>query len=104
MLESPQSIFISDLCAEILKWINQGKHIVLAIDLNSHVVNSEDALALRNDGLIESITERHSKIGEHPTHDRGSLPIDRLFVSRSLTIRVGGYLPFFNTLLDHRPF
>ena len=76
---------------------------MLVIDLNSYVVNSEDALALRNAGLIESITERHSRIGEHLTYDRDSLPINRLFMSRSLTIRAGGYLPFFNTLSDHRP-
>jgi len=48
--------------------MDNREHIVLAIDLNNHVISSEAALRIQNLGLIEAITDRYHLLGLVPTH------------------------------------
>ena len=66
--------------------MTQREYIILAIDLNSHVIDSEEADILRGAGLYEAITERHLESGLVPTHQRGQVSIDGIFLLGSLTI------------------
>ena len=80
----------------------QGEYIILTIDLNSYVIDSEEAEILRGVGLCEAITERHLESGLVPTHQRGQVLIDSIFLSGSLTILQGGYFPIAQAPSDHR--
>ena len=48
---------IEDLLTEICRWMNQGEYIILAIDLNSYVIESKEATMLREVELYEAIME-----------------------------------------------
>ena len=52
-------------------------------------------------GLVESITTRHTDDWIAPTYQRRRLPIDRMFLSPTLSITAGGYAPFGLVPLDH---
>ena len=64
----PQRAILEDLTKEIVQWINQGNHIILVINLNCHVIDSEEATILRNIGLFEAITDKYSDLALGPTH------------------------------------
>ena len=72
-------------------------------DMNDHVggdtiTNFADSLNLR-----EAILEKHSATkGYVPTWQRGNDPIDGIFISPTLHITQGGYLPFGESPGDHR--
>jgi len=42
-IRSPQDIFMENLSKEFSSWLSVGEHIILAIDLNDNVRNSEYA-------------------------------------------------------------
>ena len=64
--------------------------------------NREYTNKLKQLGLYKSITDFHEEKDIQPTYNRGQLPIDRLFLSHSITITSGGYLPFSKVPLDYR--
>jgi len=64
----------------------QGEHIILVIDLNSYVIDSEEVEILRGVGLYKAIMERHLELGLVPTHQRDQVLIDGIFLSGSLSI------------------
>jgi len=83
--------------------MNEEDHIILAIDLNRHVLTSKEAEELTSIGLIEAITKKHkSTWGLAPTRNRSQVPIDGIHISASLTIIQEGYLPFAQAPSDHR--
>ena len=53
---------INDLRSAISHWMNQGNHIVLAIDLNRNVVTSKEAYTFTSLGLIEAITNKYKDL------------------------------------------
>ena len=82
--------------------MNQGDYIILTIDLNHHVINSNEAAILWNLGLFEVITDKYSDRSLGPTYQRGQVPIDGIYLSGSLTISKGGYFPIIQIPSDHR--
>ena len=71
--------------------MNQGEHIILTIDLNSHIIQSDKVEILREIGLYEAITEKHIELGLVPTHQRGQVLINRIYLSGSLSITQDRY-------------
>ena len=94
----PRQIFINDLCKEVEKWLESGDQLVIGIDANEDVRRGELTVKLEQLGLVDSVTTAHGKQGP-PTYNRGSVPIDGLFVSRTLRGLKCGYDGF---VWDHR--
>ena len=94
----PRQIFVDDLCKEVEGWLEAGDQLVIGMDANDDVRRSTLKSRLEKLGLVESITSRHGLNGP-PTYDRGSAPIDGLFVSRTLRGLKCGYDGF---VWDHR--
>ena len=89
--QSYQKRMLDNLISNIVLWIDTGDYIVLAIDLNKHIINSEEAKRLQDIGLFDAISEKYYSLGLVPTYQRGQVPIDGIFISPSLAITTGGY-------------
>jgi hypothetical protein len=97
----PRDAFWEDLVREILPWMDTtntpdreqeqhapvrrtgGDHVVVTMDMNEDVRDHKAVTHLRNLGLTEIITHRHGIDGPR-TCNRGSTPIDGIFVSPSV--------------------
>jgi len=100
----PRYAFLVDLTEEITKFIEEGDHIILMIDGNSSMKNSDLSRALYNLTLKEAILEKHG-LKSPETHKRSStsLPIDSIWVSPGLGILKGGYFAYDEVVpSDHR--
>ena len=97
----PQKMFLIDLLNAVKEWMEKGDQIVLAMDANDDVQFNPIRAAMQAVGLSEVITTLHDpdKTVAPRTYERGSRPIDGLFVTPSLLSARCGYLPF---VLDHR--
>ena len=93
---------MEELKQHISKWMEESDHIILVIDLNLHILDSEEAESLCNIGLHEVIADKHQEESSVPTHQSGAVPIDGIFASGSITISSGGHLPFGEVCSDHR--
>ena len=51
-----------DILAEINKWIEDGEHIVLGLDLNENVVTADFTKKLKEAGLLELNIHRHTTL------------------------------------------
>jgi len=79
----PREIFVEDLCKEVSEWLGTGDQLVIGVDANEDIRGGVLSRRLGNLGLVDCITSQHGMDGP-PTYDRGSVPIDGLFVSRTL--------------------
>jgi Reverse transcriptase (RNA-dependent DNA polymerase) len=79
------------LCQAIREWIAAGDQIVVLVDANEDVRKDGSSNGLRNLGLVELGTERYGDDAP-ATHDRGSRPIDGIFVSPTLAGADAGYV------------
>ena len=89
---------MEDLCREVVGWLETGDQLVIGVDANEDVRGGVLADKLEHLGLTECVTAQHGRYGP-PTYERGSVPIDGLFVSRTLRGSKCGYDEF---LWDHR--
>ena len=98
----PTDLWISDLRTFVQKQQANNCNIILTGDFNEDVsVPSTDIVDLATSlGLWEALIERYGKAPN--THDRGSLPIDGIFVSEGIQIIQGGYTSFAVSWSDHR--
>jgi hypothetical protein len=87
---NPRQVFVTDLLKEVDEWLGCGDQIVLSMDANDDVVESDLARALRAKGLEEAVVKRHGK--GPATYQRGVLPIDGMFVTPSLQGCFAGYV------------
>jgi hypothetical protein len=71
------------------------------IDMNEDVRSKKVKEMLAKVSMREIITEDREKEAEG-THHKGSKPIDGIFVSNTIKMRKGGYLPFGEFPSDHR--
>ena len=94
----PREIFVEDLCKEVSEWLDSGDQLVIGMDANEDVRSGEVSNRLAQLGLIKCVTTQHGAQGP-PTYDRGSVPVDGLFVSRTLRVLKCGYDRF---IWDHR--
>jgi hypothetical protein len=97
--EDPIEAFDMDLIHIIKKWLSLGDQVILGIDVNEDVRNGSFARRLRVEcGLQEIMIKNHGNDLPN-TYARGSIPIDGLFVSRSLSNCPNGYT---DIICDHR--
>ena len=75
---------------------------MLATYLNLHVLESDEDSSLHSLGLYEAITYRYNASTLEPTHQRGQVLIDGIFISGSLLITSGACLRFRHVNSDHR--
>ena len=101
-MRSPRQAMMEDLAAAIQLFREAGDQIVLMIDLNEDVTKQQVKDTFENMGLKEAITDKHTHSGYVPTYQRGSNPIDGIYVSPTLQISTGGYFPFGAFPSDHR--
>ena len=84
---------------EIKIWLEEGDQIILAGDWNENVLAVQKK-HLEQLGIREVLLEKY---GSAPaTYDRGSNPIDGIFMPTTLNIKQGGYLSFGEGIIsDH---
>jgi hypothetical protein len=101
----PRRAFLADLVEDLKEFIQKGDNIILMLDGNSNMKQSDLQLALRNLEMEEAILERHGLLGPS-THKRNSpaTPIDGIWKTPGIVIDKGGCFGydevFQNT--DHR--
>jgi hypothetical protein len=77
----------------IQKWTEAGKSMVLLADWNVDVRWEKTRKYMADLGMREVITEFHGDACPR-TYNRGSKPIDGIFITQDLCIAQGGYIPF----------
>jgi len=99
----PKTAILHDLAKEICKWQADGETVIVVADFNEDVRSPELKQFFRQFDLIEALTELNQ--GRPPaTHNRGSKPIDGIFIPANLLHHsCGSYLNFGNGVpSDHR--
>jgi hypothetical protein len=90
---SPVDTFWTDLSRLIQKWTEAGESVVLLANWNADVRGEKIWKYMADLGMREVITEFHGDAGPR-TYNRGSKPIDGIFMIQDLYIVQGGYKPF----------
>jgi hypothetical protein len=86
---------IEDLHTLITQYHIDGEQVVLLMDCNEDVRSPYIKNAMRAMGLREAITEEREALARAKHHNNQSdIPIDGAFISDSLIMLRGGYLPF----------
>jgi len=99
----PRVKILADLKEEVVKWQADGDHVMILADMNDDV-NTPALIQFCQDlNLVEAISTLHGP-AQKPTHQRGRLAIDGIYISRSLLEgSKGGFLPFGEVMgSDHR--
>ena len=102
---NPRDAMMEDLEKAIKEWKAEGDHIILGMDANEDVRDGSVHSILAGLGLREAILDKHSDKSPPATHNRNTKrqPIDGIWISASLNISAGGYLPFGDACpSDHR--
>jgi len=91
--DSPKDRFLTDLARAIQEWQAEGDTVIVSSDMNDDVRSQKIQQAFRSSGLIEGLTTQHML--PPATHNRGSLPINGIFLlSALLDYCESGYLEF----------
>ena len=99
--EDPIKAFWRDLGKEIAEWQENGEQLIVMGDWNENIQGTMMKQWMGVFGLEEAITGTHP--GRAPaTYQRGSVPIDGIYVSPGLMPLKAGYLPFGAVPGDHR--
>jgi hypothetical protein len=86
--------FWTDLSRLIRKWNEAGERVVLLADWNADFRGEKTRKYMAQLGMREVIMEFHGDAGPH-TYNRGSKPIDGIFMIQDLcNIVQGGYMHF----------
>ena len=87
---------LEDLTTAITKWKAAGDHIIIGMDANEDVRQGTVHDMFAALGLLEAILDKHKDKSPPATQNRNTKrqPIDGIWVSSSLQISSGGYLPF----------
>ena len=91
-------MFVHDLIGEAVKWLETGDQLVIGGDVNEDVRTCPLSQRLKALGLVELLTNTHGIDGP-PTYNRGSAPINGIYVSPTLQGLRCGYNKF---VWDHR--
>ena len=99
----PRVMFFVDLSVAISEWIDSGDQLIILLDVNDDVRSTEVSLFFEAFNMVELLTHTHGNSAP-ATYQRGSHPIDGIFVSSSLLPDLAcGYFPFGSgTSSDHR--
>jgi hypothetical protein len=94
--------FWTDLSRLVRKWTEAGKSVVLLADWNADVRGEKTRKYMVDIDMREVIMEFHGDEGPR-TYNRGSKPIDRIFMTQDFDIVQGRYMPFGMDIgSDHR--
>jgi hypothetical protein len=94
----PREMFVQDLLIEVATWLAAGDQLVIGGDINEDVRKCSLSRRLKDMGMVEIVTKTHGADGPS-TYNRGSAPIDGIFVSPTLQGTRCGYDKF---VWDHR--
>jgi len=99
----PRTQILTDLSAQVKQWTSEGDTVVLLADINDDIRTDLITSTFWQMGLVDAITSQHGQCGPN-THNRGSTPIDGIFIPPSLLPHVtSGYLAFSEGIpSDHR--
>jgi len=92
-----------ELLAEIKGWREEGEQLVIMGDFNEDTSQGTFKRRFQELGLVDALAHLHGQ-PTLPTHNRGSHPIDAIYISPELLQgAMGRYLGFEDGLLsDHR--
>jgi hypothetical protein len=102
----PLVLFHKHLLKQIKEWQLKGDRIILFMDHNEHVINSQlgKALADKDGPDLQEAIMQHTGTSPGATFFRGSKPIDGLWVSNDLDISNACVMPFGYSIGNHRAF
>ena len=98
----PRQAMLEDLGQHITSSREQGDQVALLMDCNEDVRSTHFTDWLAAHQLIDCVLSKHGQEDAPPTYNRGSLPIDGIFLSSTLQVLKCGYLPFGSFPSDHR--
>ena len=101
-VDNPIRIFWRDFWITIDAWLEAGDKLIIGGDWNQDVRDDTFLEKFKDRNLVPAITSVHGSAGPE-TFNRGSKPIDELFVSSSIQVASAGYLSHGDGLGDHRP-
>jgi hypothetical protein len=90
---NPVDALWTDLSRLVRKWTESGESVVLLADFNSDVRGEKNRKYMADLGMREVLTEFHGDEGPR-TYNRGSKPINGIFMTQDLYIVQGGYMTF----------
>jgi len=92
--ECPQDAILHNLMQEMQEWQDEGDHLIVLSNFNNDVTAASVHNWAAQLGLVEAITWL-TQGDPPPTYQRGSRPIDGLFMAPQLLhLATGGYLSF----------
>jgi len=99
----PRESMLHNLAMTIQEWQEEGDWVLLLANMNNNVSRTTVQEFCRTANLVEAIQGMHRKAAV-PTHQRGSMAIDGIFVSPSLLEQAQGrFLKFSKvTISNHR--
>ena len=97
-----KTTFWKDLWEQIDTWLDQGENLIVGGDWNTDVRQETFLQPFKERNLLPAVITKHGDKGPE-TYNRGSNPIDEIFVSSSLVIQKAGYLEHGEGAGDHRP-
>jgi hypothetical protein len=101
----PRRAFLTDLVSDLMEFISAGDNIILLLDGDCSMKNSDLVVAFQNLALVEAILEKHGVNGP-ATHKRNttSTPIDGIWKTPGISIEKGGFLGYDEVFqgTDHR--
>ena len=97
----PRSHFIQDLIQFITGVLGDNNKVILAADINEHVIDGVLPRALKNLGMIEAHVKKFDLPGP-ASHITGSKPIDGIWVSHDVTPTEVSVFPHRFGVGDHR--
>ena len=99
----PKEKLLEDLKEQVLLWRSEGDSVIIMADMNDDVRYNPILETTTCLGMKEAITTQHGTAGPN-THNRGSTPIDGIFLPENLLQNLqSGYLAFGEGIpSDHR--
>jgi len=99
----PWKKLLQDLQEQIIAWRSEGDQVIILADMNDDVWKDLIQALATQMGLQEAVTAQHGP-GKPNTHNRGSTPIDRIFIPAAYIPAIQlGYLAFNEGILsNHR--
>jgi len=99
----PRKKLLQDLQAQIIEWRSDGDQVIILADMNDDVWEDPILALATRTGLHDAVISQHGP-GTPNTHNRGSTPIDGIFVPADFIPAIqSGYLAFDKGISsDHR--
>lgn len=96
---------MEDLASDLANFLEQGDQIILMVDANSNLKNSDFQRVMEGLSFKEAIMDRHGKDGPSTfRRNQTATPIDGIWVTPGLQISAGGYFPYDTPIsnMEHR--